>query len=131
MVVFMLWISCHLLLIIPPVFTLLIHRNQQTHIMAIGSVFIVMFKFFDSLGKPPNYYSKFLTRFLESNDTEYQMNTKRLQADSSAVCGHYCLYYCYYRCRGKSMADILKEAFTKDLYLNDLYVYDFVRNHFM
>ena len=88
------------------------------------------FEFFDSFGKPPDYYSRFLTRFLESNDTEYQMNTKRLQADSSAVCGHYCLYYCYYRCRGKTMADILKEAFTKDLYSNDLYVYDFIRTHF-
>ena len=88
------------------------------------------FEFFDSFGKPPDYYSRFLTRVLESNDTEYRMNTKRLQADSSAVCGHYCLYYCYYRCRGKTMADILKEAFTKDLYSNDLYVYDFIRTHF-
>ena len=90
-----------------------------------------MLDFFDSLGNPPDYYSKSLKTFMEGIDTEYQINTERLQAQSSAVCGHYCLYFCYYRCRGKVMKDIVREAFTRDLCLNDLYVYDFVRSHFV
>ena len=87
-------------------------------------------EYFDSLGNPPEYYSNSLRNLLESNRIGYQTNIERLQAQSSAVCGHYCLYFCYYRCRGKPMTNIVREAFTRNWDLNDLYVYDFVCSHF-
>ena len=88
-------------------------------------------EFFDSYGRHPNYYGKSLTNLLECNGKQFIYNNQMLQGQFSAVCGHYCVFYAYYRCRGKSMSNIVKETFTLDKKLNDLYVYNFMRAHFI
>ena len=90
------------------------------------------FDFFDSFGKHPDYYSRSLTDFMMRNGNgDFQVNNKRLQAESSAVCGHYCIYFSYFRCRGKLMNDIVEEVFNYNTDLNDLFVYNFVRTQFV
>ena len=89
-----------------------------------------MNEFFDSYGKHPSIYGESIMHFLERNGKQFRFNTKLLQGQFSAVCGHYTIFYAYYRCRGRSMRDIVKESFTLDKKLNDVIVYNFIRTHF-
>ena len=85
--------------------------------------------FWDSLGQHPSKYGKYLTRFLDRNCTSLLYNSRRLQSDSSAVCGHYVLYFAYYRSR-KMPLECIMDHFGLCSNVNDLYVYNFCRKHF-
>ena len=89
-----------------------------------------MNEFFDSYGKHPKEYGGSLIKLLESNGKDFLYSSTLLQSQYSGVCGHYCLYYFYYRSRGVPMENIIKDGFTFNTKLNDLFVYDFVRTHF-
>lgn len=84
----------------------------------------------DSIGRHPRHYGHYLTDFLDRNGKQTIFNDKKLQGDCSYVCGHYCLFFTYFRCRGKPMKGILKEGFTSNSSLNDLLVYNFVRDRY-
>ena len=73
-------------------------------------------EYFNSLAeKPPKEFE----RFLISHGPKYKYNTKRLQANSSSVCGQYCLMYCYFKCYGYSFQNYLN-LFDDNVVLNDI-----------
>lgn len=61
-------------------------------------------EFFDSMGRPPDFYHKRFKNVLLNN---YIYNDKRLQQYGTRTCGHFCLYYVILRCRGWSMRRIV------------------------
>ena len=76
-------------------------------------------EFFDSYGHSPSHFS------FEANT----YNDKRLQSNTSRVCGQYCLYYLLNRCRGVTMESLLR-PFGNDLKANDNYVYEYIQTSF-
>ena len=118
---------------LPCIYVINTQESTNTHSGHWVSIFSEggQFDFFDSYGKNPDFYSTLLCDFMQNTEGDTRVNRKRLQATSSAVCGHYCLYFAFYRCRGKPLKTIVQEVFTSNFDLNDLYVYDFVRSHFI
>lgn len=86
-------------------------------------------EFFDSFGRKPSFYARAFTDFFTRNNLTLQYNDRKLQSDSSNTCGYYCIYYLINRCRGVPMTDIIR-TFSNDLYNNDMFVYDVVKNVF-
>ena len=74
-------------------------------------------EYFDSLG---NFSSK-LEDFLLKRNCDYVYNPKKIQADTSDVCGDYCILFSFFRSRGITFSEFLR-FFTDDLNLNDIMV---------
>lgn len=54
-------------------------------------------EFFDSYGRPPTHFGfPIACSMLDTSTFEY--NTLAIQADSSSVCGHYCIVFLFLRC---------------------------------
>ena len=71
-------------------------------------------EYFNSLAeKPPEEFEHFLI------SQGHKYNTKRLQANSSSVCGQHCLIFSYFKCSGYSFQDYLN-LFDDDVVLNDI-----------
>lgn len=93
------------------------------HSSTIGSHWMVIFKqdnkmeFFDSLGRPPSYYSPEIEAYLLRNAKEYTMSVKRIQGNSD-FCANYCIIYGYLKCKNYTLLEILN-LFTDNLHLND------------
>ena len=88
-------------------------------------------EFWDSFGYHPSHYNKQLMEFLGNNSNYLLYNNRRLQSDSTAVCGHYCLFYSYLRARHFPMECILsRDHFVLDTGVNDAYVYNFCIKNF-
>lgn len=60
-------------------------------------------EFFDSLGRPPEYYHKYFKDYLLARGLPYRYNVMNIQSPQSILCGLYCIYYCYMRCQGNSL----------------------------
>jgi len=86
-------------------------------------------EYFDSYGVGPYQNKTFFERFLKNNCTTWDINSKVLQGQFSAVCGQYCLFYLLQRCRGIALQDILKN-FTDNRHENDTFVNYFIRSKF-
>ena len=85
-------------------------------------------EFFDSYGEPPTVYSDYFMRTIKRNSSTYTYNRKRLQNDTSNVCGQYCLFYLFHRLRGVPLKTIVQ---TFQYYPNnDYYVYNFIKQMF-
>lgn len=85
-------------------------------------------EFFDSLGKPPEYYHNRFKYILTLNAPRYKYACSSLQSETSSVCGHYCVYYVLQRIKKRSMNNIVNDFNVLELHANDQLVYDFVRN---
>lgn len=85
-------------------------------------------EFFDSYGNPPAFFGDPIANFTSRFSFVYH-NPLRLQSNSTAVCGQYCVYYLYSRCRGKTMNDVLS-SFVSNHICNDNLVYNFVSKVF-
>jgi hypothetical protein len=83
-------------------------------------------EFFDSYGLPP---ASNLSSYIRKYRKPVTYNGTRVQGPLSSTCGHYCLYYLCHRVRGKSMKNIVND-FCTDYSLNDLYIAEYVRQHF-
>jgi hypothetical protein len=82
-------------------------------------------EFFDSLAKPPSFYSELLLDFLlKQNSNGFVHNTKKLQSTKSTTCGMFCLYFLYYRIRGDKFSDLINR-FGNNMMQNDSIVIDF------
>lgn len=79
------------------------------------------YEFFDSLGKPPNYYG-----FQHLLDRPYWMNCDQIQDSHSNVCGQYCIFYVMNSDAGKTMKNIVQPFNIHDRTMNDDYVVNFV-----
>ena len=84
-------------------------------------------EFFCSYGQSPGTYN--FETWIEQNTTSWDYNKKRFQADSSSVCGHYCLFYLLHRFR-KIPLRSLQDMFTVDYALNDTLVNNFISERF-
>ena len=80
--------------------------------------------FFCSYGKSPNEYK--FDNWIDGNSKSWTYNEQRLQSDWSTVCGQYCLYYLLHAFRNISIRD----NFTRDYDLNDIWVDKFIRKRF-
>ena len=88
-------------------------------------------EFWDSFGRHPSCYHKYLTEFLDRNCSHLLYNDRVLQSDTTSVCGHYVLYFAYFKARHVPMEGILTgDHFGLDTGLNDLRVYNFSRKYF-
>ena len=85
--------------------------------------------FFDSYGKPAEFYGTAFVDILNSQCDEWDFNTRKLQSDWSDVCGQYCVFYLSHRARGYSMNKIV-QLFNGNTMLNDAKVSHFVNTHF-
>ena len=84
---------------------------------------------FDSYGKPPEFYGAAFTDFLEKHCGEWNVNDRKLQSDWSDVCGHHCIFNLSHRARGQSMKKIV-QLFGNDTVLNESKLLWFVKTHF-
>ena len=83
-------------------------------------------EFFDTYGKPPNYYDNAFAYCLQSNSVVQLYNSKKLQSNHSNVCGQYCLYYLIHR--AQNFKDIVETLQTIEH--RDQYVYDYISRSF-
>ena len=81
-------------------------------------------EYFDSYGCEP---VKELKSYLGSN---FIMNTKQLQSETSTICGQWCMYYIWLRCRGHTLWDIIKHFKNKTLAWNDMFVNSLINRDF-
>lgn len=104
-------------------------RKQGEHWIAMYMLPNGTMEFFDSLGRKPMHVSFRFETFIRKHTPSYLYNSKRLQGESSNVCGQYCLYYLLHRCRGVSLHGIVN-TFYDNYYANDLFVSDFMFSSF-
>ena len=85
--------------------------------------------FFDSYGFPPKMYGQELHQFMNDNTSQYTTQKRQLQAQSSDVCGQWCVYFCYWIVRlGIDGIGLLLQQFTNRK-LNDSQMLDFIQTH--
>ena len=84
---------------------------------------------FNSYGKPAEFYGAAFTDFLEKQCDQWDVNERKLQSDLSHVCGQYCIFFLSHKARGYSMNKIV-QLFGNDTVLNDSKVLWFVKTHF-
>ena len=78
--------------------------------------------------KSSEILSSAISNILIASGSSYKYICSRLQAESSNVCGHYCIYFVLQRIKGRSMSDIVLDFNISNLYANDQLVYDFVND---
>ena len=74
-------------------------------------------EFFDSYGKPPEYYN--LTSYLRTTSSSIVHNKKQIQSPFSPFCGHYCCFYLISRCKSIPMKKFL-DYFSSNTVVNDV-----------
>ena len=84
---------------------------------------------FDSYGKPAEFYGRLHTNFLEKQCDKWDLNDRKLQSDWSDVCGQYCIFFLNHRARGYSMNKIV-QLLDDNTMLNYAKVSHFVKTHF-
>lgn len=85
-------------------------------------------EYFDSFGFYP-FIDSFKT-FINNNCSDGSFNAKRLQSETSMVCGLYCIYFLVHRARNISLKQILSKFDAKDYCSNDTIVCQFVNKYF-
>lgn len=85
-------------------------------------------EFFDSYGKPPQYYNSHFVSCLQDNSIVQTYNAIKLQNNDSNVCAQFSLFFLIHRVRGMSLKDIVETLQRIDR--TDQYVYDYVSRTF-
>ena len=85
-------------------------------------------EYFDSHGKPPDYYHKTFKEYIIKHSINWTFNSEQLQSMLSDVCGH-CVFYLCHRARCHSMNTIVN-MFDSNKTSNDTKVFRFVNKHF-
>ena len=83
------------------------------------------YEFFDSFGRPPQYYDERFKTFLQRDLRDPIHNSMPLQDNDSDLCGAYVVYFLYFRSRGLTMKNIISH-FSSNSRLNDKLVKAFV-----
>ena len=50
-------------------------------------------QFFNSYGKPPDYYNETFKHYLDDHVVDWDFNRREMQSVWTNVCGKYCLFY--------------------------------------
>ena len=80
-------------------------------------------EFFDPFGESPETYKNYFKYWLESIGSR---NERRCQSYCTTTCGEFCVYYRVKRLTGETMREIVQSFDTRNLYLNEILVHDFV-----
>jgi hypothetical protein len=86
-------------------------------------------EFFDSFGKPPEYYHRQFRIFLQKNNACANYNDRVLQHADSDTCGLFALFYIAMKSMGSSLRDI-QSYFCSDTRVNEAIVYQFALTYF-
>lgn len=84
-------------------------------------------EFFDSLGKPPEYYDERFKTCLMFNSENTIYSNKSLQKKSAETCGYHVLFFLLMRCRKYNLPYIVQYVSMKDN--PDLFVYRLVSDY--
>ena len=84
-------------------------------------------EFYDSYGKPPDFYGHYLNNYV-SHYSNVCWNSITFQSPTSNVCGHYCIYFLRRRCMGDSMYSIIHHLCQYKS--NDFRLYQFVKKKY-
>ena len=103
--------------------------TKPGHWIAIFLMSLQNGDWFDSYGKPPEFYGAVFTEFINNQCNEWKWNDRMLQSDWSDVCGHYCIFYLGHRALRYSMKKIV-QLFGNNTLLNDSKVLWFVKAHY-
>ncbi len=82
-------------------------------------------EFFDSYGNAPTTYG--LEKYIKLASSEWNYNKQRIQGDSSASCGYYCIYFLLLKSRHFSLNDVVGLFSKTNFDLNDFkveHIYD-------
>ena len=83
--------------------------------------------FFDSYGRKASYrgFPRDINDFLRKNCTRVYHSTKKVQADTSTVCGQHCVFFILHIQRGLSYQKVI-DMYKNNVYCNDAMVCKFV-----
>ena len=84
-------------------------------------------EYFDSLGKPPDFYGRNLQSFIDRNSRKCTFILKRLQATSSDTCGLYVIFFVLMRLCFHVSLQNLYDMFDRNFEQND----DFVKMYLL
>ena len=65
-------------------------------------------EFYDSLGKPPEYYGEAFEIFLQNNCGSCVYNNIQIQNKKSVTCGYHILFYLWMKCYNYVMSQIIR-----------------------
>lgn len=85
-------------------------------------------EYFDSYGKPLNYFNSYFPKYASQFST-LVVNNKQLQSVNSDVCGMYCLYFLLQRMNGVSFYNVV-HSFSDYYECNDSFVYNYISSMF-
>ena len=71
-------------------------------------------EFYDSLGKPPEYYDAAFDIFLRNNCRRCVYNNLEIQNKKSVTCGYHVLFYSWMKCYNYVMSQIIKIVLQSD-----------------
>lgn len=84
-------------------------------------------EFFDSFGRKPSYYNNHFSAWLRKYARTFVYNTKRIQSDTSNVCGLYTLHFLRQRLLGHSLETIVDYFSPYNFYANDFFIYQYMQ----
>ena len=103
-----------------------VHAKSGQHWCAFNISENGKVEFFDSYGKPPIFYNNLFARWLIEHSQSFEYNSKRLQSDTSNVCGLYCLHVLRQRLIGQPMKSIVDYFSTVNYYVNDYFIFQYM-----
>lgn len=104
------------------------HTRQGSHWVAFYVSHDGLGAYFDSLGFPPLIPA--FTNRLKINSRRYEWNEKKLQSNSSSVCGQYCLVFLYFLNRGFTLKRFC-QMFSNNCKKNDALVTRLYKKHIL
>jgi hypothetical protein len=85
-------------------------------------------EFYDSLGKPHEYYNTGFSIFLQNNCERCMYNNAPIQNRGSVTCGYHVLFYLLMKCFNYAMSQII--TILRHSVDPDVYVKEFVCKYF-
>ena len=86
--------------------------------------------FFDSFGKPPEFYGEELKHFLNCNVSKYECFNIQVQPKSSSRCGYFVLTFLMLKLCYKYSLNCIVKMFDSNLNVNDRIVFNFVNTFY-
>ena len=86
--------------------------------------------FFDSFGKPPEFYGEELKHFLNCYVKQYECFNVQVQPKSSSHCGLFVLTFLMLNLCFKYSLNSIVNIFDSNVYANDHFVFNFVNTYY-
>lgn len=79
-------------------------------------------EYFDSLGKPPEFYGSSLSKFIDNNSRTCIYLQRQLQSNTSNICGLYVAFFVLMRICFQISLKKMYEIYKGNLYQNDQFI---------